>query len=99
MNIELLFYVLDGMNIDWRKFNVKRICRVRPSNFQCYMCDEMAQSCNTIPDCHKCIHEVEPCELISVGTGFWSGDYAMVLHNGRIEKVSLDRIYDIKEEA
>lgn len=30
-------------------------------------------------------------------TGFWSGDYAMVQKDGKITKVSLNRVYDVKE--
>jgi hypothetical protein len=59
---------------------------------------DVADSCGAIPNCSECVYD-EPCELISVGTGFWSGDYAMVLRNGQIEKVSLYRVYDIKEES
>ena len=77
---------------------MKRICRVKPSGFECYMCSEMAESCDAIPDCSNCVYD-EPCELISVGTGFWSGDYAIILRNRQLEKVSLDRIYDIEEVA
>lgn len=36
-------------------------------------------------------------ELLQIGTGFWSGDYAMVQKDGIITKVSLSRVYDVKE--
>lgn len=32
-----------------------------------------------------------------IGTSFWSGDYAMVQKDGKIQKVSLKRIYDVRE--
>lgn len=74
---------------------MKRKCKVKPSGFECHMCSDIAESCNTIPDCVNCVYD-EPCELISVGSNFWSGDYAMILRNGQIEKVSLDRVYDVE---
>lgn len=37
------------------------------------------------------------CELLQIGTSFWSGDYAMVQKDGKIQKVSLKRIYDVRE--
>ena len=75
-----------------------RKCKVKPSGFECYMCTETADGCGVIPDCSKCSYDA-PCELISIGSSFWSGDYAMILRNGQIEKVSLDRVYDIEEGA
>lgn len=36
-------------------------------------------------------------ELLQIGTSFWSGDYAMVQKDGRIQKVSLSQIYDVRE--
>ena len=39
------------------------------------------------------------CELaeLQIGTGFWSGNYAMVQKDGEITKVPLNRVYDVKE--
>lgn len=54
--------------------------------------------CKVRPDystCSACV--ATTYELLQVGTGFWSGDYAMVQKDGKITKVSLNRVYDVKE--
>ncbi len=50
-----------------------------------------------VDDCSKCKLNTDTYELLQIGTGFWSGDYAMVQKGGKITKVSLNRIYDVKE--
>ena len=54
-----------------------------------------------IQDCSKCPYANDVYELISVGAErvglFGSKDYAMVLRDGRIQKVDLSRVYDICE--
>jgi peroxiredoxin len=52
---------------------------------------------NVVDDCIKCKLNTDTYELLQVGTGFWSGDYAMVKKDGKITKVSLNRVYDVKE--
>jgi peroxiredoxin len=52
---------------------------------------------NMVDDCSRCKLNTDTYELLQIGTGFWSGDYAMVQKDGKITKVSLNRVYDIKE--
>ena len=52
---------------------------------------------DVVDDCSKCKLNTDTYELLQVGTGFWSGDYAMVQKDGKITKVSLNRVYDVKE--
>ena len=46
----------------------------------------------------KCSFRNTECQIISTGSNFWSGDYAIVLIDGKFEKVSQSRLYDIREE-
>ncbi len=32
------------------------------------------------------------------GSSFWSGDYAVILVGGEMEKVSMSRLYDVREK-
>ncbi len=50
-----------------------------------------------IEDCKKCTLR-KKCQIISTGSNFWSGDYAIILIDGKFEKVSQSRLYDIREE-
>ena len=56
-----------------------------------------AEMFNVIDDCSRCKANADTYELLQIGTGFWSGDYAMVQKDGIITKVSLSRVYDVKE--
>jgi peroxiredoxin len=53
---------------------------------------------DVVDDCSKCKLNTDTYELLQIGTGFWSGDYAMVQKDGVIQKVSLSRVYDVKEQ-
>ena len=53
--------------------------------------------CNVVDDCSKCKLNTDTYELLQIGAGFLSVDYAMVQKDGKITKVSLSRIYDVKE--
>lgn len=76
---------------------MKKICKVRPDRSTCSACLETQMMFDVVDDCSKCDLNIRKYELLQIGTSFWSGDYAMVQYNGEIEKVSLSRVYDIKE--
>ena len=72
-----------------------KICKVRPDHSTCSACVATQEMFNVVDDCSRC--KLNTDELLQIGTGFWSGDYAMVQKGGKITKVSLNRIYDVKE--
>lgn len=74
-----------------------RTCKVRPSVGECYSCGDTADFFGGMPNCSECGYKKLKYELIEIKSGFFN-DYAFVQRNGKIMKVSLDRIYDIKEE-
>lgn len=51
-----------------------------------------------VENCSKCSNNNQECKIISTGSSFWSGDYAVVLVNGQMKKVSMSRLHDIREE-
>ena len=73
------------------------ICKVKPDHATCSACVETQQIFDVVDDCSKCKLNTEIYELLQIGTSFWSGDYAMVQKDGKIQKVSLKRIYDVRE--
>ena len=75
---------------------MKKICKVKPDSETCSACVTKQKIFNVVDDCRKCDLNTRAYELLQIGTNFW-GSYAMVQHNGRIEKVSLSRVYDISE--
>lgn len=73
-------------------------CKVKPDRSQCSYCNETAQMFDLIPNCNTCGVANREYEILQIGTGFWSGNYAMVLDPDQkiIKKVSIDRLYDIR---
>lgn len=80
------------MEVGWIK-----ICKVRPDHSTCSACVATQEMFNVVDDCSRCKLNTDTYELLQIGTGFWSGDYAMVQKDGKITKVSLNRVYDVKE--
>ena len=74
-----------------------KICKVRPDYSTCSACVAIQEMFDMVDDCSKCKLNTDTYELLQVGTGFWSGDYATVQKDGKITKVSLNRVYDVKE--
>ena len=75
-----------------------KICKVRPDHSICSACMATQEMFDVVDDCSKCKLNTDTYELLQIGTGFWSGDYAMVQKDGVIQKVSLSRVYDVKEQ-
>ena len=74
-----------------------KICKVRPDRSTCSACVATQEMFNVVDDCGKCKLNSDTYELLQIGTGFWSGNYAMVQKDGEITKVPLNRVYDVKE--
>ena len=74
-----------------------KICKVRPDRSTCSACVATQEMFNAIDDCSRCKANADTYELLQIRTCFWSGDYAMVQKDGIITKVSLSRVYDVKE--
>ena len=74
-----------------------RTCKVKPSASECQMCADTADYFDGIPNCSQCGYKTIRYELLEIVSGIFN-DYAFVQSNGKISKVVLDRVYDIKEE-
>lgn len=74
-----------------------KICKVRPDHSTCSACIATQEMFNVVDDCGKCKLNTDTYELLQIGTGFWSGNYAMVQKGGKTTKVSLNRVYGVKE--
>jgi hypothetical protein len=72
-----------------------KTCKVRPDRSTCSACLATQEMCNVVDDCSKV--NTDTYELLQIGAGFLSVGYAMVQKDGKITKVSLSRIYDVKE--
>lgn len=75
------------------------MCKIRPDISTCRMCIDNDELFSEVRNCSDCLAQSPQCEIINVGSSFWSGNYAMVLKGGNIQKISLRRIYDVKEKT
>ena len=80
--------------IEGSKFFVGRL---KPDDQTCCACIDQQMEESIVSDCNKCEHVKDKCIIVSVGTQLFKGDYAMVLVNGRIKKVGLNKVFDIDE--
>ena len=72
-------------------------CKIKPLSSTCRDCMNIADSFNSIPDCNKCLYQTKRYDLIQIGSNFCGG-YAIVQSEGKLQKVALDRVYDIQEK-
>ena len=75
---------------------MRRKCKVKPDHNTCCSCLDIQIAHETVTDCSRCYKNNLEYELLTVGVGFFGGGYAMVLREGKIQKVALHRVYDIQ---
>lgn len=74
------------------------IGKLKPDFSTCRNCLNIQMEYDQEEDCTKCSINNKECQIISTGSSFWSGDYVVVLVDGEMKKVSMSRLYDIKEK-
>lgn len=75
-----------------------KTCKVKPTAYACIVCCDIDDHLGVISDCNKCSYNTTEYELLQIGNGIF-GAYAFVLANGEAQRVTLDRVYDIKERG
>lgn len=75
---------------------MNKICKVKPVG--CPVCIAADKNYDIPYDCEKCEANNETYELISVGNSDIEGDWAMVLKDGVIRRVELNRVWDVKNK-
>ena len=74
------------------------VTKLNPVSSTCRHCIDTQMMYEQVEDCNECTLRNKECQIISTGSNFWSGDYAIILIDGKFEKVSQSRLYDIREE-
>lgn len=72
-----------------------KVCKIKPEHSVCSACVDMAYTCGAIPNCNDC--GKEEYELLETHCSFWNS-YAVIIRNGKLEKVAMSRVYDINEK-
>lgn len=74
------------------------VAKLKPDFLTCRNCLDIQMEYDQVEDCSKCSVNNKECQIISTGSSFWRGDYAVVLVDREMKKVSMSRLYDIKNE-
>lgn len=73
-----------------------KVCKIKPSHETCRHCIFVQQMYNVVESCNRC-KDTKEYEIVQYGTNFWSDTYALVIIDGKLEKVPAYRLYDIRE--
>ena len=73
-----------------------KVCKIKPTLSVCSACVDTAMSFDVVPNCKECGYEKE-YELLETHCSFWNS-YAVIVKNGKLEKVDMSRVYDIREK-
>lgn len=77
-----------------------RVCKVSPPAGACSMCVDMWESLSgnveEIPNCLECEYNTKEYEVIQILGGIF-GTYAILQKDGKLEKVGINRIHDLRE--
>lgn len=77
-----------------------KICKVYPTRSDCMMCADTWESFSSdvsqMPDCRTCCYNTQEYRLVDFVNGLFN-TYALLEYRGKIEKVSISRIHDIRE--
>ena len=77
-----------------------KVCKVYPTSSQCSMCVDTWVSysgdVSQMPDCKQCEFNTREYKIIDFVKGLFS-TYALLEHSGKLEKVQISRLHDIRE--
>ena len=74
-----------------------KTCKIKPPVGACIACFDIDYDENEPRvHCSTCSYNTKRYELLEVKSGLIN-DYAFIQSDGKIQKVSLDRVYDVKE--
>lgn len=74
-----------------------KICKLKPDRSTCWACKEEQDIEQSYFDCSRCVMEQDNCELVKVGLNIFGRGYAIVIADGKLKKVSMNRVVDIQE--
>lgn len=74
-----------------------KTCKLRPTTSECRRCMDVEEALDLTIACNKCRYNTKRFEILGYVGGAFS-QYALVNSGGIVEKVNINRIYDIREE-
>lgn len=74
-----------------------KVCRLKPSYNTCMACMDGHIKEGKIEDCKTCKTKSGEYEILNTGCSLFVGPWAIIVIDGKAEKVSLDQLCDIRE--
>ena len=92
---------MDEMKKDlWEYGGVVKVCKLSPPSGACRMCVDTWESfsgqVDQMPDCNTCTYNTEEYEVLEFVSSLL-GSYALVSCKGKVQRVSISRIKDLRE--
>lgn len=75
---------------------MNKLCKVQPRN--CHICISADKNYELDINCDACEENNKVYELLTIGHNDSIGDWAMVVRDGRITRVDLSRVWDVKSK-
>lgn len=75
-----------------------KVCKVNPKASTCRVCLQAAVMYDMEAICSKCEEKNAEYELLQIACDVDGNDYAFLLKDGKINKVKLSRVFDVKEK-
>lgn len=73
-----------------------KICKVKASTNDCCACIDYQIYSKILEDCSRCLFKKD-YELLKIVTPIFGKPYALLIIEGKIAKIPLKRIYDVRE--
>ena len=74
-----------------------KICKIKPTVNDCCCCIDDHADKNMTADCRTCLSKQPEHEILDIFTTLFGKSYALVIVDGFIEKLPIDRLYDVKK--
>lgn len=78
-----------------------KVCKLSPPSGVCRMCVDTWESfsgqVDQMPDCNTCTYNTEEYEVLEFVSSLL-GSYALVSCKGKVQRVSISRIKDLREK-
>ena len=74
-----------------------KVCKVHPSKNECCCCIDEQLDKRINKECADCITNQPEHEILKIFTTFFGKVYVLVIVDGKIEKVPINRIYGVRE--
>ena len=74
-----------------------KVCKIIPSSSTCQMCVDTAETFDSIPNCGECNYHTKEYEILGFVHGVLRNSLALLLINGKIKEIPIERITDIRD--